>query len=166
MKKFLLVFFITGTFVYSQTDTVLVSQDMNKNTVELDGNTKQKNIDSEWFSVYQVLIYLGIVSIMMFLYIRHKKKSAIYPVTGDQLKTDTKNSEANWNNFFKKVGQQPDAEKLYNELIRLSHPDRFPNDKNKIKIANEITSSLGENKLDLGKLQELRLKINKELLNV
>jgi hypothetical protein len=166
MKKFLIVFFITGTFLYGQTDTVLVSQDTNKTIVESDVNTDQENIDSEWFSVYKILMYLGIVSIMMFLYVRYKKKSEIYSVTVDQLKTDTKNSETNWNNFFTKVSQQPDANQLYNKLIRLSHPDRFPNDDKKIRIANEITSLLGENKLNLEKLQELELRINKELLNV
>ena len=166
MKKFLIVFFITGTFLYGQTDTVLVSQDTNKTIVESDVNTDQENIDSEWFSVYKILMYLGIVSIMMFLYVRYKKKSEIYSVTDDQLKTDTKSSETNWNNFFTKVSQQPDANQLYNKLIRLSHPDRFPNDDKKIIIANEITSLLGENKLNLEKLQELELRINKELLNV
>ena len=160
MKKFLIVFFITGTFLYGQTDTVLVSQDTNKTIVESDVNTDQENIDSEWFSVYKILMYLGIVSIMMFLYVRYKKKSEIYSVTDDQLKTDTKSSETNWNNFFTKVSQQPDANQLYNKLIRLSHPDRFPNDDKKIIIANEITSLLGENKLNLEKLQELRLRIN------
>ena len=166
MKKFLIVFFITGTFLYGQTDTVLVSQDTNKTIVESDVNTDQENIDSEWFSVYKILMYLGIVSIMMFLYVRYKKKSEIYSVTVDQLKTDTKNSETNWNNFFTKVSQQPDANQLYNKLIRLSHPDSVPNDDKKIRIANEITSLLGENKLNLEKLQELELRINKELLNV
>jgi hypothetical protein len=165
MKKFLLVFFIIGNFVYGQTDTILVSQDMNKNTLESNVNTEQENVDYEWFSVYKILMYLGIVSIMMFLYIRHKKKSEIYSVTSDQLKTDTKNSETNWNNFFKIVSQQPDADKLYNELIRLAHPDRFPNDKNKIQIANEITASLGKYKLDLSELKRLQLRINKELLH-
>ena len=48
MKKFLIVFFITGTFLYGQTDTVLVSQDTNKTIVESDVNTDQENIDSEW----------------------------------------------------------------------------------------------------------------------
>tara|TARA_Y100001954_G_C15828199_1_gene613325 strand:- start:1372 stop:1872 length:501 start_codon:yes stop_codon:yes gene_type:complete len=166
MKKFLIVFFITGTFLYGQTDTVLVSQDTNKIIVESDVNTDQENIDSERFSVYKILMYLGIVSIMIFLYVRYKKKSEIYSVTEDQLKTDTKNSETNWNNFFTKVSQQPDANQLYNKLIRLSHPDRFPNNDKKIRIANEITSLLGENKLNLEKLQELELRINKELLNV
>ena len=166
MKKFLIVFFITGTFLYGQTDTVLVSQDTNKTIVESDVNTDEENIDSERFSVYKILMYLGIVSIMIFLYVRYKKKSEIYSVTEDQLKTDTKNSETNWNNFFTKVSQQPDANQLYNKLIRLSHPDRFPNNDKKIRIANEITSLLGENKLNLGKLQELELRINKELLNV
>ena len=166
MKKFLIVFFITGTFLYGQTDTVLVSQDTNKTIVESDVNTDQENIDSERFSVYKILMYLGIVSIMIFLYVRYKKKSEIYSVTEDQLKTDTKNSETNWNNFFTKVSQQPDANQLYNKLIRLSHPDRFPNNDKKIRIANEITSLLGENKLNLEKLQELELRINKELLNV
>lgn len=166
MKKLLLVFFITGNIVYGQTDTELVSQDMNENTMESDVDTEQENTDSEWFSVNQVLMYLGIVSIMILLYIRYKKKSEIYSVTSDQLKTDTKNSEAIWESVFKKVGQQPDAHQLYNKLIRLSHPDKFPNDDKKNRIANEITSLLGENELDLEKLQELRLRINQELLNV
>jgi len=51
MKKLLLVFFITGNCVYGQTDTVLVSQDMNENTMESDVYTEQENTDSEWFSV-------------------------------------------------------------------------------------------------------------------
>ena len=166
MKKLLLVFFITGNCVYGQTDTVLVSQDMNENTMESDVYTEQENTDSEWFSVNQVLMCLGILSIMMLLYIRYKKKSEIYSVTSDQLKTDTKNSEAIWESVFKKIGQQPDAHKLYKELKILSHPDKFPNDDKKIRIANEISSLLGEKMSDLEKLQELRERINQELLNV
>jgi len=103
---------------------------------------------------------------MMLLYIRYKKKSEIYSVTSDQLKTDTKNSEAIWESVFKKIGQQPDAHKLYKELKILSHPDKFPNDDKKIRIANEISSLLGEKMSDLEKLQELRERINQELLNV
>jgi hypothetical protein len=167
MKQVLLVFFLICSCLYGQTDTVvLVAQDVQQITEELNVNTEHENINSKWFSALQVLMYLVIFSIMIFLYNRYKIKSEIHTVTGDELKTDTDNSEINWNNFFKKVGQQPEAEKLYKELIRKSHPDKFPNDDKKISIANKITASLGENKLDLEKLQELRLKINKELLNI
>ena len=48
------------------------------------------------------------------------------------------------------------AEPLYQELIRKCHPDRFPNDEEKIAIANDITERIGKYKHNLQKLNELK----------
>lgn len=53
---------------------------------------------------------------------------------------------------------------LYKKLICLCHPDRFPNDEQKIALANEIAQELAKNKYDMKKLKELEKRIKTELL--
>ena len=49
-----------------------------------------------------------------------------------------------------------EAKKLYNELIRKCHPDRFPMDQEKIKIATDLSLEIGKNKMNLKRLKELK----------
>lgn len=48
------------------------------------------------------------------------------------------------------------AEALYKELIKKCHPDRFAPDKERVAIANDISTRIGKNQHDLKKLNELK----------
>lgn len=57
------------------------------------------------------------------------------------------------------------ASKIYNDLIRKCHPDRFTGDIEKIKIANQISAEITQNKNNIKKLNEIAEKA-KHLLNI
>ena len=78
---------------------------------------------------------------------------------------EDKDEEGDWSEVFITLGNKDKAKKLYDKLIRKAHPDRFPNDEEKIKIAEEITQELGEaiKVFHLTKLQELEKRIDNEL---
>jgi|SaaInlStandDraft_1057018.scaffolds.fasta_scaffold90488_2 hypothetical protein len=111
-----------------------------------------------------VCVFIIIISVVV-IYSIYNKLTVKYNISKEQV--ENKNDVSNdFGVLFKKINEHPEAEKMYKDLIKLSHPDRFPNDKNKNKIANEITSLLGKNKLDLDKLKSLQLRIQNELLDV
>lgn len=164
MKKFVSVCLLLATVLYCQADTIFDSLELTRTNMELALDNEQKEIGFDWFSISSILVVFSLISIMVFVYIVYKKRSVIYSISDDQLKND-ETSKENWGNFFNKVSEQPEADRLYKKLIRLAHPDRFPNDKNKIRIANEITALLGESKLDLSELKILESRISEELLS-
>ncbi len=55
------------------------------------------------------------------------------------------------------------AAALYDQLIKKCHPDRFPDDENKHKIAEEISAELGKNKHNIKRLEELKQRAIQEL---
>ena len=55
------------------------------------------------------------------------------------------------------------AEKLYKELIVKCHPDRFAPDEEKMKIANELSTLITENKFNFKRLESLRDEAEKKL---
>ena len=117
-----------------------------------------------WLSFSAIVIYALVILIVLLVYFLYRKKTNTYAIPAGS-RNSSKNNDDMWGDVFKKVGQQPQAQELYSELIRKSHPDRFPNNDEKISIAQEITALLGENKLDLEKLKELEVRINNELLD-
>lgn len=52
---------------------------------------------------------------------------------------------------------------LYNELKVKCHPDRFPNDEIKKKIANALFQEISKNKTNYKKLVELKERAKQEL---
>ena len=57
------------------------------------------------------------------------------------------------------------AKPLYDTLIRACHPDRFPNDEEKIAIANSLAQFIGKNKNNYNELLRLKQEAEK-LLNI
>lgn len=55
------------------------------------------------------------------------------------------------------------ASMLYDQLIKKCHPDRFPNNEEKQRIAEELSAEIGKNKHNLKKLNELRQRAIQEL---
>lgn len=55
------------------------------------------------------------------------------------------------------------AQDLWDELRKVCHPDRFGGDDKKIKIANEIQTSVNEQRSNLKALLELKLRAENEL---
>jgi hypothetical protein len=55
------------------------------------------------------------------------------------------------------------AAALYDQLIKKCHPDRFPNDESKRKIAEEISAELGKSRHNVKRLDELKQRAIQEL---
>jgi hypothetical protein len=68
-------------------------------------------------------------------------------------------------NFSNVINSAFHSKKLYDELVKLCHPDRFSNDSEKNEIANNIFQEITKNKLNYEKLLELKDKA-KQLLNI
>jgi predicted transcriptional regulator len=63
--------------------------------------------------------------------------------------------KSNLGNLFKSIGK---SEALYNKLKKKIHEDRFPNDKDKKRIAGELAMELNQHKDDYRKLEEIQQK--------
>jgi len=70
-----------------------------------------------------------------------------------------------WDDVFDKIDSHPESNLLYNKLIRKCHPDRFPDQPDKILLAEDISSKIGRYKYDISELKNLE-KIIADKLNV
>lgn len=66
-------------------------------------------------------------------------------------------------NFGNLINSSFNARELYEELIRKCHPDRFPNDPDKCRIANEIFQEISKNRHNLKRLHELKSEATDKL---
>ena len=55
------------------------------------------------------------------------------------------------------------AAKLYGEMIRKCHPDRFIGDERKIEVANRLSAEISDNKNNIKRLEELRIEAREKL---
>ena len=121
--------------------------------------------NNSFLSENKILLILLFFVFIYLCFVLYNKLTIKYNITSHQIEPDNKEDDS-LDTLFNKLRDQPLCEDLYKKLIRRSHPDLFPNDKNKIKSANEITSLLGKHKLELEKLKELEIRIQKELYEV
>lgn len=106
---------------------------------------------------FWMVIALGEFVIFLILgaiYIGKKKR---FKTT--ESKTDIK-EEIDFSNI---VASAFHSDELYDEMKKKCHPDRFPNDKKKNEIANDIFQELSKNRNDYKKLNELKIRAINEL---
>lgn len=96
------------------------------------------------------IIELGIIAFLI-KKIRNKKKSEDFYV-GKQV-LDSKREELDMDNVIESMFNAPI---LYDKLKKKIHPDRFPNDIEKNKIASELATQLNQFKNDQKKLNEIK----------
>jgi hypothetical protein len=94
---------------------------------------------------------LMIVILIILLFKKKQKKPDDFYV-GEDIK-GYKDAEVDLGNMFNSMFN---ATTLHDALKKKIHPDRFPNDDEKIKIANELTTQLNENKNNIAKMKEIQ----------
>ncbi len=96
------------------------------------------------------LVELGIIALLI-KRIFSKKKTDEFYVNKNVL--DSKHEEIDMYNVIDSMFNAPI---LYDKLKKKIHPDRFPNDIEKNKIASELATQLNQHKNDLKKLNEIK----------
>ncbi len=99
-----------------------------------------------WVSVIELLV------ILFLLLLRKRKKTAINDKR-QQFKKEAMNEKVDFNNIINSSFQ---AQEMYNNLKKKCHPDRFPTDSDKNKIALELFQEITKNKTNYKKLLELQ----------
>jgi Sec-independent protein translocase protein TatA len=102
-------------------------------------------------------MYLSILELLviLFLLIVLIKKKQVKPeefYVGKSVK-EFKDTEIDLGNMFDSMFN---AQKLHKKLKLIIHPDRFPNDPEKIKIATELTARLNESQNNISKMKEIQ----------
>ena len=160
--KLLFLMFIFLNFSFGSIDTF--EKTLSKNSTD-SVVTDSINIGSNsYIFPWGIIFFILIILAGLYIFQLYQNKTTIYHI--DKNIIEDKNSEKNdgsWDSVFNSINHQPEAKKKYDELIRKCHPDRFPGNNKKSRIANEICSELSKHKLDLSKLRELEHRINKEL---
>lgn len=95
---------------------------------------------------------LLIILILIYLLFKKKKKKPDDFYVGGSIK-EYKDAEVDFGNMFNSMFN---ASALHETLKRKIHPDRFPNDPEKIKIANELTAELNESQNNIARMKEIQ----------
>ena len=108
------------------------------------------NVLDKWMIVS--FVELLVIFILVFFLFRKKKKKPNDFYVGEGIE-DFKDVNIDFGNMFNSMFN---ARKLHSTLKRKIHPDLFPNDEEKIKIANELTARLNESQNDIAKMKEIQ----------
>lgn len=99
-------------------------------------------------SIIELVIILG-----MFLFLYKKKQAKPDEFYVDEHVTKYKDAEVDFGNMFNSMFN---AQKLHDILKKKIHPDRFPNDPEKIAVANELTAQLNQSQNNIAKMKEIQ----------
>ena len=102
------------------------------------------------------IIELLIILLLVFLMVKRKRTSKV----PQNEVADIMNEKVDYQNI---INSSFLAAALYDQLIKKCHPDRFPNDEDKHRIAEEISAELGKNKHNNKRLEELKQRAIQEL---
>ncbi len=105
-------------------------------------------------SFWMIIAGFEFLIITYLLIIKNRKK--IDPT----LKGEIMNEKVDFGNLITSAFH---SEKLWDELRKKCHPDRFGGDEKKIKIAGEIQAEINKNKNNVKVLQDLKIRAEKEL---
>lgn len=96
------------------------------------------------------IIELGIIAYLIKKILNKKKTEEFYV---DKQVLDSKREELDMDNVIESMFNAPI---LYDKLKKKIHPDRFPNDLEKNKIASDLATQLNQFKNDQKKLNEIK----------
>jgi|LSQX01.1.fsa_nt_gb LPXTG-motif cell wall-anchored protein len=106
--------------------------------------------NNESVSIWLWIALIELLIIIFLLFLRKRKKELSKK---ELFRKDSKEQKIDFDNI---INSSFHAQSLYDELIIRCHPDRFPTDFEKNKIALELFQEITENKTDYKKLIELR----------
>ena len=107
-------------------------------------------IINKWLVVS--IVELLIIIILVIIVLKKKKVKSEDFIVSDDIK-QYKDSNVDLNNMFDSMFN---ASKLHSTLKKKIQPDRFPNDPEKITLANELTAKLNEAQNNIAKMKEIQ----------
>ena len=110
-----------------------------------------------WMLVSIVQLVIIVILFIILFKIKQKKPDDFY--VGESVK-ESKDVEVDFGNMFNSMFN---ATALHDTLKKKIHPDRFPNDPEKIAIANKLTTQLNENKNNIAKMKEIQAMATEKL---
>lgn len=108
------------------------------------------NAFNQWIVVS--IAELLIIVILFILLLKKKQPKPDDFHVGEAVK-GYKDAEVDFDNMFNSMFN---ASALHDTLKKKIHPDRFPNDPEKIAIANDLTTQLNESKKNIAKMKEIK----------
>lgn len=105
-------------------------------------------------------IWIAIAEFVILLILIFSRKSSPKNEKLQRFKNESMNHEIDFSNTISSAFH---AEKLYDELKVKCHPDRFPIDPEKSKIAEILFQEITKNKYNMKKLLELKEQAKHEL---
>ena len=163
MKKLkVILIIICCSFFISSNSNDSISIDNSDSTSLLKENINPEEDSVENNESKSIWLYISLILIILVFLKKYKNRS---DRGTNNMNEEDKDGEGDWSEVFITLGNKDKAKKLYDKLIRKAHPDRFPNDEEKRKIAEKITQELGGaiKAFHLTKLQKLEKRINNEL---
>jgi len=109
-----------------------------------------------------IWLWIAIIEFLIIIYLLFFKKNKRILSTKEKFKKESKDGDIDFGNIIKSSFH---VKPLYNELVVKCHPDKFPIDSEKNKIALELFQEISKNKTDYKKLIELK-EIAKVKLNI
>jgi hypothetical protein len=116
-------------------------------------------IVNKWFIVS--FVELLVIFILIIIILKKKKGNSEDITISDDIK-QYKDADVDLGNMFDSMFN---ASKLHSILKKKIHPDRFPNDPEKIRIANDLTAKLNEAQNNIAKMKEIQ-DLAKEKLGI
>ncbi len=90
-----------------------------------------------------------------------KKKQTEQDILIERIKSE----QLNMQGLFSNINKRGEAETLFKELSKLSHPDKFEKDPEKKEIAQKLFTQIQNNRNNYTQLMELKSIVEVKLLN-
>ena len=107
----------------------------------------EANDNTNWW-MWLAIVELGVIA---YLILKEKLKSKV--TAKQQFKSESLKQEIDFNNI---INSSFNSIKLYDELKVKCHPDRFPTDREKNIIAENLFQEISKNKTNVKRLLELK----------
>lgn len=117
-------------------------------------NNNESAQDINWW------FWFAIIQFIIIAYLILKPKVTRNETLKQRLKKESLNNQIDFDNI---INSSFNSNNIYDELKIKCHPDRFPNDKEKNKIAENIFQEIVKNRDNIKKLLELKDKAKQEL---
>ena len=106
-----------------------------------------------WWMLIAAVEFILIIALMFLRKDKNSDRNMIYKEEALKGTVDFKNI----------VDSSFNAAKLYGEMIRKCHPDRFIGDERKVEVANRLSAEISDNKNNIKRLAELRIEAREKL---
>ena len=116
----------------------------------------QGTVETAGINWWMLVAAVEFLLIIVLLFVRKDKNS-------DRKKIYKEEALKGTVDFKNIVDSSFNAAKLYGEMIRKCHPDRFIGDERKIEVANRLSAEISDNKNNIKRLKELRIEAREKL---